>query len=130
MVSFSTYPIISNSSIFTIAVKYLTRKSIVSKGLEYNLYLNDNTLSAFINNNLTSSTLPLGENINVLMTYDGNAQKLYINGNSVSSTNYSNTITLDSRDIILGSKFTGTINNFRLHNEVVPTNFSRWYDRY
>jgi len=100
------------------AVNYLTRDEIAGKGDAYNLFLNNQTLSGFINNRLVSADINAGWN-QVVLSYDGAIQNLYVNGVLRRSSSFIDSISTSSVGLSMGRGFSGSIDEVQVWNKVL-----------
>ena len=100
------------------AVSYLTRDEIAGKGDAYNLFLNNQTLSGFINNHLVSADINAGWN-QVVLSYDGAVENLYVNGDLEDSNSFAAAINSNTAGLSVGKKYSGLIDEAQVWNTVL-----------
>jgi len=124
----STY---MNSNVFNNTIIYLTRHNIISKGLTYNVYIRNNsdTLYAYINNRKVTGTLTLNVPNHVVLSYDNNVQKLYINNELVNSNMYTEDITTDDKNVIVGKEYYGIIDDVKVFKRaLIPYEITKLFN--
>lgn len=84
--------------------------NLITKGSAFSLGASENDIYATIGSQSIDSPLVDGWN-HVVMTYDGQNQSLYINGDLVVSESYSADIGVNNDNIIVGNKFYGYIDD-------------------
>ncbi len=97
------------------ALNYLTRQEIISKGNAYNLFLNDQTLTGFINNYPVSTDITTGWNY-VDLVYNGSTESLYVNGSLADSNSFSEPINSNTADVSIGKGYSGLADEFQVWN--------------
>ncbi len=92
-----------------------TSPVIVGKGRSaYQLEVCNNNFIAYINNDSIQTLANTGEYQHVVMTYNQDSLCLFVNGELKRSKNKSGSISSNSNNIVIGSKFTGIIDEVRI----------------
>jgi hypothetical protein len=73
-------------------------------------------IKGYVNNSEITATIEENEYSNVVMTYDGNLQKIYVNGAVISSKTLTGSIATANAYFYIGSDFEGEIDEVRVSN--------------
>jgi len=88
---------------------------IVSKWDAYGIIF-DGGVGGYINEKKVAYSLPINTWSHIAMSYNGSEQRLYINGTLVATRIFSEAITLNPNSLIIGSGFSGIIDELKIFN--------------
>jgi|GEM_PF-1423967 len=102
--------------------------NLITKGSAFSLGASENDIYATIGSQSIDAPLFDGWN-HVVMTYDGQNQSLYINGNLAVSESYSTDINVNGDSLIVGNKFYGYIDDLVVSKKAMSASqISDWYN--
>lgn len=102
--------------------------NIINKGSAFSLGATDTDIFSTLGSQTINAPLDDGWN-QVVMTYDGSEQKLYINGDLAVSEPYSGDIAINENEMILGNKFYGFIDDVVVAKTAMSAGQIRdWYN--
>ncbi len=94
-------------------------KGIVMKEGVFSIYADESNLYGSINEVTISAPITSGEWSQVVLTYDNDMIRLYLNGVLVNSTSYSEPLNQNSNDIIFGYLYHGYIDEVVIYETVL-----------